>query len=310
MKRITALVTAIVLAVAVTACSAEQIEELQSIAAIADAAGNFETLLSILPEDLAALLSDDDAGPFTVFAPTDTAFTAIAAVVPTLTPAEIREILELHVIAGEVSSADAIAAFSARSLGGELLYFIVDGDGLLVDGVALVSTADIEASNGVIHVIDAVLLPKGTIADVVVARAAAAEPQFETLLTAILAANEAVLNTLGDVNAGPFTAFAPTDAAFAAIDGAALAALLADEAALTDVLLYHVTDAGALLAAQVIALTANGAVDVEMLNESTVSVQVVAGSVLVNDATVVVPNVLASNGVIHVIDTVLLPVGN
>ncbi len=278
-----------------------------SIAEAATDAGTFETLLSILPEDLAGLLSDDEAGPFTVFAPTDTAFDAIAAVLPTLSEAEVREVLELHVVAGEVSSTAAIAAFSTRSLGGELLYFVVDGDDLLVDGVALVSTADIEASNGVIHVIDAVLLPKGTIADVVVELAGAAEPEFETLLAAILEANEAVLNTLGDLDAGPFTVFAPTDQAFADVDPGALADLLADEAALTDVLLYHVTDAGALLAAQVVALVGGGPADVTMLNGDDVTVSLDGSDVVVNTATVVATNVLTANGVVHVIDAVLFP---
>jgi len=307
MKKLFATLSSLVLAVVLAACTMPTTPALGSIAEVATEAGTFETLLSILPEDLAGLLSDDDAGPFTVFAPTDLAFDAIAAVLPTLSEAEVREILELHVVAGAVSSTAAIAAYSTRSLGDELLFFIVDGDNLLVDGVALVSTADIQASNGVIHVIDAVLLPKGTIADVVVKLAGAAEPQFETLLAAILEANEAVLNTLGDVNAGPFTVFAPTDVAFADVDPGALAALLADEAALTDVLLYHVTDVGALLASQVIALVSGGPADVTMLNGDDVTVSLDGGNVLVNDATVIVTNVLTANGVVHVIDAVLFP---
>ena len=279
-----------------------------TIAEIAACDDAFSSLVAALTDaDLVDTFADADAGPFTVFAPTNTAFDAIAAVLPTLTDDELLEILQLHVIAGEVSSTDATAAFSARSLGGELLYFIADGADLRVDNVALVTAADVQASNGVIHVIDAVLLPKGTIADVVVERAGAADAEFETLLDAILEANEAVLNTLGDVDAGPFTVFAPTDVAFAAVDGDALAALLADEAALTDVLLYHVTDAGALLASQVIALVSGGPAGVTMRNGDDVTVSLDGGSVLVNEATVVVPNVLTANGVIHVIDAVLFP---
>jgi transforming growth factor-beta-induced protein len=279
-----------------------------TIAEIAACDDAFSSLVGALTDaDLVSTFADADAGPFTVFAPTNTAFAAIADVLPTLTDAEILEILRLHVIAGEVSSTDAIDAFSARSLDGELLYFIVDGDDLRVDDVAVVTAADVQASNGVIHVIDAVLLPKGTIADAVVARAGAAEPQFQTLLQAIQEANEVVLNTLGDVDAGPFTVFAPTDDAFAAIDEATLNALLADQAALTDVLLYHVTDAGALLAAQVVALVAGGPEPVAMLNGDDVTVSLVGESVLVNGATVVVTDVLTANGVIHVIDAVLFP---
>jgi transforming growth factor-beta-induced protein len=279
-----------------------------TIAEIAACDDAFSSLVGALTDaDLVSTFADADAGPFTVFAPTNAAFAAIADVLPTLTDDEILEILRLHVIAGEVSSTDAIDAFSARSLDGELLYFIVDGDDLRVDDVAVVTAADVQASNGVIHVIDAVLLPKGTIADAVVARAGAAEPQFQTLLQAIQEANEVVLNTLGDVDAGPFTVFAPTDDAFAAIDEATLNELLADQAALTDVLLYHVTDAGALLAAQVVALVAGGPEPVAMLNGDDVTVSLVGDSVLVNGATVVVTDVLTANGVIHVIDAVLFP---
>jgi len=313
MRRLTALIASIALALVLTACGAPTQPALKSIAAIADEAGVFTTLLAALTEaELAATFADDDAGPFTVFAPTDTAFANLLSDLG-LTAEELlaldnlTEILQLHVIAGTVSSTDAISAVSARSLGSELLYFIVDGDDLFIDGVAQVTDADIQASNGVIHVIDAVLLPKGTIADAVVAAAAAAEPQFTTLLDAVLEAAEAVLATLSDVDAGPFTVFAPTDVAFAALPDGALDALLADEAALTDVLLYHVTDAGALLASQVVALVSGGPVDVTMLNGDDVSVSLDGGDVLVNDATVIVTNVLTANGVIHVIDAVLLP---
>ncbi len=310
MKKLTAIVASLALVLVLAACgqAPEPEPEPQSIATIATEAGVFDTLLTILPEDLATALSDDEAGPFTVFAPTDDAFDAIAAVLPTLTEEEVREILELHVIAGAVSSTDAIAAVSARSLGAELLYFIVDGDDLLVDGAARVEDADIEASNGVIHVIDAVLLPKGTIVDVAVAAATSEDDEeFTVLVEAVLEADTAVFDTLADVEAGPFTVFAPTDAAFAALPEGALEGLLEDQAALTNVLLYHVTDAGALLASQVIALVAGGPIEVEMLNGDEVTVTLDGASVTVNDATVVVTDILTANGVIHVIDAVLLP---
>ena len=311
MKKLTAIVASLALILVLAACGQapepEPEPEPQSIATIATEAGVFETLLSILPEDLATALSDDEAGPFTVFAPTDDAFDAIAAVLPTLSDEDVREVLELHVIAGAVSSADAIAAVSARSLGSELLYFIVDGDGLLVDGVALVVDADILTANGVIHVIDAVLLPKGTIVDVAVAATEADDEEFTVLVEAVLEADTAVFDTLADVEAGPFTVFAPTDAAFEALPDGALDALLADQAALTDVLLYHVTDAGALLASQVVALVADGPIEVEMLNGDEVTVALDGASVTVNDATVVVTDILTANGVLHVIDAVLLP---
>ncbi len=112
MKKLTVVVASLALVLVLAACGQvpETEPEAQSIAAIASEAGVFEALLSILPEDLAIALSDDEAGPFTVFAPTDDAFDAIAAVLPALSDDDVREILELHVIAGAVSSTDAIAA--------------------------------------------------------------------------------------------------------------------------------------------------------------------------------------------------------
>jgi transforming growth factor-beta-induced protein len=279
-----------------------------TIAEIAACDDAFSSLVGALTDaDLVDTFADPAAGPFTVFAPTNDAFDAISSVLPTLTDDEILEILQLHVIDGAVSSTDAIAAFSAPSLGGEPLYFIVDGADLRVDDVAVVTAADIEASNGVIHVIDAVLLPKNTIAEEVVERSGADQPEFTTLLAAIQAADASVLTTLSDAEAGPFTVFAPTDAAFAALPDGALDDLLADQVALTDVLLYHVTDAGALLEAQVVELVSGGATPVTMLNGDDVTVSLDGGDVLVNTATVILTNVLTSNGVIHVIDAVLLP---
>lgn len=298
---------ALALVLVLTACGLGEGPALRSIAATASERGDLDTVLSILPDDLANALGDDAAGPFTLLAPTDAAFAAIADALGGLSVDEVREVLLLHVLDGRVSSGAAASAGSTRSLVGELLYFDTAGPTLIVDGVASVSVTDIQASNGVIHVIDGVLLPKGTIADAVVAAASADEPEFTTLLTAVLAADEAVLATLSDVDAGPLTVFAPTDAAFAALPAGALDDLVADPAALTAVLLYHVTEAGALRAGDVLALTAGGPVSVTMLSGDDATVSESAGSVFVDAAQVVVTDLLTANGVIHVIDAVLLP---
>ena len=180
-------------------------------------------------------------------------------------------------------------------------------------------TADIEASNGVIHVIDTVLLPPsppaeeaepaeepepveeadapGTVVDVAVGSGA-----FPTLVAAVQAAG--LVETLS--GPGPFTVFAPTEEAFAA----ALAALgmtaeelLGDVELLTAVLTYHVLPAAA--PAEVV-LTLDGQ-SVATVNGAEVQISIDGGAVMVNDATVVTADIEASNGVIHVIDTVLLP---
>jgi uncharacterized surface protein with fasciclin (FAS1) repeats len=160
---------------------------------------------------------------------------------------------------------------------------------------AIVTVADIEASNGVIHVIDVVLLPETrTIVDIAVE-----DGRFTTLVTALEAA--------GLVEAlqaeGPFTVFAPTDDAFAALPDGTLDSLLADTDALTKVLLYHVVD-GKVMAAQVVELDGQ---EVETLSGDNVVVMIMDGSVKINDAQVIIPDIEASNGVIHVIDAVLVP---
>ena len=163
---------------------------------------------------------------------------------------------------------------------------------------ALVVITDIEASNGVIHVIDAVLLPPepvGSIVDV-----ALADDRFETLVAALQAAD--LVGTLQ--GEGPFTVFAPTDDAFDALPEGTVAALLEDIPALTAILLYHVVS-GDVRAADVVALESAVTVQGEL-----VSISVESDNVRINDALVVITDIEASNGVIHVIDAVLLPPEN
>jgi uncharacterized surface protein with fasciclin (FAS1) repeats len=126
---------------------------------------------------------------------------------------------------------------------------------------------------------------------------AVADGRFTTLATALTAAG--LIDTLK--GSGPFTVFAPTDEAFAKLPPGALDSLLADKEALTNVLLYHVVS-GKVKAADVVKL--NSADTVAGLP---VAIEVDGDKVMVNDAQVIIPDVAASNGVIHVIDTVLLP---
>ena len=126
---------------------------------------------------------------------------------------------------------------------------------------------------------------------------AVADGRFETLVAALQAADLA--DTLaGD---GPFTVFAPTDDAFAQLPEGTVEALLADIPALTDILLYHVV-AGEVLAEDVVLLEM-----AETLLGETVTIRVENGRVFINDAEVIITDILADNGVIHVIDTVLIP---
>jgi uncharacterized surface protein with fasciclin (FAS1) repeats len=162
---------------------------------------------------------------------------------------------------------------------------------------------DIEASNGVIHVIDSVLLPPSEDAateamDIV--DTAVADGRFSTLVAAVQAA-ELVDTLKGE---GPFTVFAPTDDAFAALPEGTLDTLLLPEnkQQLTDILLYHVVP-GQVMAADVVGLTSATTV---LGQDATVKVE--DGKVFLNDnVEIIITDIETSNGVIHVIDTVLLP---
>jgi uncharacterized surface protein with fasciclin (FAS1) repeats len=169
----------------------------------------------------------------------------------------------------------------------------VSKKGVKIDKKSNVIITDVEASNGVIHVIDAVILPESrTIADIAVE-----DGRFNTLVTA--------LSEAGLVEAlqgeGPYTVFAPTDDAFAALPEGALDALITDIDALTVVLLDHVVD-GKVMAADVVELDGQ---EVETLAGSSALIQIDDG-VFVGDALVIITDIEASNGVIHVIDSVLL----
>ena len=126
---------------------------------------------------------------------------------------------------------------------------------------------------------------------------AVAAGDFNTLVTAVKAAG--LVETLK--GEGPFTVFAPTDAAFAKVPTDTLNALLADKAALANVLTYHVV-AGKVMAADVVKLTS-----AETVQGQAVSIEVKDGKVYVNGAQVVTTDIKASNGVVHVIDAVILP---
>jgi uncharacterized surface protein with fasciclin (FAS1) repeats len=129
---------------------------------------------------------------------------------------------------------------------------------------------------------------------------AVAAGSFNTLAKALAAAG--LVDTLK--GKGPFTVFAPTDAAFAKIPKADLDALLKDKRALTDVLTYHVVS-GKVMAEDVVKLT-----QAKTVEGSPVKIKVVDGKVMINNANVSATDIAASNGVIHVIDTVIMPVKN
>jgi uncharacterized surface protein with fasciclin (FAS1) repeats len=270
----------------------------KTIVETAVAAGNFNTLVTAVK---AAGLVDTLNGhtQFTVFAPTDEAFAkldpkTIESLLKPENKGQLTKVLTYHVVAGRVAARNAYDLNSATTVNGQRLPINLRGDSLKV-GDSTILVTDIQCSNGVIHVIDTVLLPK---LDSIPATATAAG-QFKTLLAAVGAAG------LGDVlsGPGPFTVFAPTDEAFAALPAGTVESLLKPEnkQKLVDILKFHV------VAGRIYDNDAVKAGTAQTLLGRSVEVNLSAEGIRINDASVVVKNIDASNGVIHVIDAVLIP---
>ncbi len=250
---------------------------------------------AVIAAELALTLSGD--GPFTVFAPTDAAFDALpTGTVESLLQdptGDLAQILLYHVLGAEVLSTDLTNGQVATTLNGSDITVTIDNGNVFINN-AQVTVADITTDNGVVHVIDAVLLPRQiTVVDVIVNSAV-----HNTLEAAVIAADLATTLS-GD---GPFTVFAPTDAAFDALPAGTVEALLQDPSGdLTDILLYHV------LGAQVLSSDLSNGQVATTLNGKDVTVTIENGNVFVNNAQVTVADIVTDNGVVHIIDAVLLP---
>ncbi|MBK9125282.1 MAG: fasciclin domain-containing protein [Chloroflexi bacterium] len=324
--------------------------ELPTIADIVVASTEAETpeftvlLAAVAAADPAFLetLSNPDAG-VTVFAPTDAAFGALLEALDmsaedVLGNADLlNSVLAYHVVPG-VFNAEAVVAADGAILGTFLahqgLLVSVTDDGAFVNEATIVAT-DIAASNGIVHVIDAVLVPNmddmmgddmgemmeeptASIAETVVAASSAEAPEFTVLLAAVLAADPSILDTL--INGGPYTVFAPTDAAFGALLealGATAEEVLANTDLLNTVLAYHVVP-GTFVAGDIVATAEAMGGDAEtmtsgfsiatLLPGGLLEIGVNGGAVTINETVnVIATDVYATNGVIHVIDAVLVP---
>ena len=300
---VVAAVAAAALGASASGSSASRSDADQNIVQTAIVAGQFNTLASLLTKaGLVDTLST--GGPFTVFAPTDAAFAKVPkATLDALAenPAQLKSVLLYHVVPDRVAAADVVKLTSAKTLEGRSVAIkVVDGS-VYID-MAKVTTPDVTASNGVIHVIDSVLIPNAAPATPAtpaknIVQTAIAAGQFKTLASLLTKAGLA--GTLQ--GKGPFTVFAPTDAAFAKVPKATLAALGKDKAKLRAVLLYHVVK-GKVTAARAMKLRS-----AKTLQGKSLSIRVSGGKVLVGGATVTKADVTASNGVIHLINKVLIP---
>jgi transforming growth factor-beta-induced protein len=289
-----------------------------TLAEVATSAG-FDTLVAAADKaGLVPALSDPNSD-LTVFAPTDEAFTSLAkslgladgtALVAALDGPTLAKILTYHALPATQSAADLVAGGKSQAtlyeFEGKPATLAVDTtSGVKLTDAALnqatVTKANVDASNGVIHVIDKVLVPPGVLN---VVQMAQSNPVFSVLVEAVVAADLASALS----GPGPFTVFAPTNDAFSAALvelGTTKDALLANPA-LPDVLKYHVV--GADLRAAAVVAAPKPAV-VPTLQGSSFSVD---SSLAITDgnsrkATLLATDVIASNGVIHVIDKVLLP---
>lgn len=260
--------------------------------------GSFSTLASLLGSaELVDALSGE--GPFTVFAPTDDAFAklpkeTVEMVTKPENKALLQEILKYHVVAGSVDAAAAMKLTSATTLNGQRAGISIE-EGAVMIGGAKVTVTDITCSNGVIHVIDTVMMPETRN----VVEVAAEAKTFSTLIAAAKAAGLVEALTAG----GPITVFAPTDEAFAALPEGTVAELLKPENKdrLAAVLKYHVV-AGRVFADQAAKLTT-----APTLNGKELAIAITERSAKVGEANITATDIQAANGVIHVIDAVMIP---
>ena len=304
MSKTTSLILFLISSLFFVSCGDDEIvvNEPTTIADIAAGDAQFSTLVGAL--DRVGLVSVlDGTGTYTVFAPTNDAFADLGVDLNTLSDEALTDILLYHVLGATVRSGDIadgqtyVSTASTGSPNGIALSALIEKgtDGVKINNTATVTAVDIEASNGVIHVIDKVILPLDIVGH------AAANSSFTSLVGALGAASGDLVSVLsGD---GPFTVFAPVNSAFEAIADVA-ATLSADQ--LTKVLTYHV------VSGNVMSSDLTNGMNVSTVNSEMIQVGVNGSSVTITDAggnisNVVLTDVQATNGVIHVLDKVILP---
>lgn len=265
---------------------------------------------ALVRADLASTLQGQ--GPFTVFAPTNAAFTAFLKTTPYATindvPKEaLTQILLNHVVSGKIKSTDLSTGYaktlakSATSGTNTMSMYVDLSSGVKLNGVAKVTIADVMATNGVVHVVDAVInLPT-------IVTHAIANPNFTSLVGALTKAGQPDFVTILS-GTGPFTVFAPTNDAFTAFNTELAPGGIAgvSNANLTKVLQYHVVS-GNILASSL----TEGQVVNTLQTPQTFMIQLAGGAKIkdVNNriSTIVATDVQCSNGVIHALNKVLLP---
>lgn len=294
-----------------TACEDSENGESKNIVELAQADPNLSTLVAAVQR--AGLVDALTApGPLTVFAPTNQAFTDLLtslgfANLEAVPVDVLQDILLNHVVSGEVKSTDLTTGYVETLLpfGSTTSYLnnYVDLSSGVKIGGSTVTTADVDASNGVVHVINKVIVPP------TVVNQALNNPNFSSLVAALTRSDLGVDYVTILSGAGPFTVFAPTNAAFTALltelGVADLNAIPAD--VLNKVLQYHVVSGANVLSTQ---LTDGQEVTTFQGQKFTIDL---TGGVKILDAAgrtsnIIATDVQAANGVVHAIDKVILPI--
>ncbi len=271
----------------------------KNVVEVAASAGQFTILIEAAQKaGLAEYLSNTDG--ITVFAPTDAAFKTLladlgATSLNDIPVAQLSNILLYHVIGSKAMSTDLKSGYFptlSKSAGNSISMYISVEGGVSINKNTKVTTADIAAKNGVIHVVDKVILPPSVV------NIALDNDNFSILVQAVVKAG--LVDALSGT--GPFTVFAPTNAAFNALFAqmgiSGIDNLTAEQ--LIPILTYHVVSGNVLSTA-----LSNG--NVPTLNAGkSLNVNLSSG-VKINDSEVVAANIQASNGVVHVINKVLIP---
>lgn len=275
----------------------------KNIPAVAAADPQFSTLVAALTKaELVGTLQG--AGPYTVFAPNNAGFTKAGITgLDGLSKDALTPILTSHVLNGTVKAADVKSGPAKTLNANNDIYLSKNADGVFINGNIKVVSTDVTADNGVIHVIDNVIVPPTK----TLVQVAQGDTNFSELVSLVLAADPAVATSLGSATSG-LTVFAPTNAAFREVYKATpKATLIANKTLLTSVLLYHVVPSRVFstdlpnVTGPVTTANTNGTLTFNLSGGP----KVVGKSSGASNITAA--NILATNGVVHVIDKVLMP---
>ncbi len=301
-----ALIALVMLSFTISSCDDDDdapVAPSSNIVQLAQSNSNLSSLVAALVKypDLVTTLSSSST-EFTVFAPTNDAFADLLDAIgqtsiDDVPESVLRDVLEYHVVAGAAVKSTELTAGDVETVNGEDISVTVTG-GIKLNASVNVATADVEASNGVVHVVDAVLVPPSIVPIVgTIVAPAYFNKNFTTLIAAVNAASPSILTTL--LNSTPKTLFAPTNDAFVA----AGITTLPNQATLDAVLTYHLISGTAVEAADI----ATGSSAAATLNGNIYLSKGAAGVFINGSSKVSAADIQGSNGVVHVIDRTLLP---